>query len=909
MTPPDFRAESLSTMVGDLGKEIAPQAGPGPASLGDSQVRDLIAADVEAAILRWRADPEFHVQAAGVPAASMDDADVPAYATDCATRAALASFRPVTDGPAVATARFCLVTKRPHADSTATVLAIVGRALALGIHIHEIRQLGRFKGIGAKLYPAAYRYFCELPRDEATWTALANVFDRPAFQDIFGQSYSTSLVRSGHQAMVEFSLSSAELTALWEEGRQDIARENLACRYGRTAAEHLLGQQDSYPWFRGVAPFGIHRISPGLMAFAFRHERVDNGKPTIILNGHFPGLSELFSEQSVVIQAGITQTGPQIAHVRRWLVGDDNRPAACQPGSIRRDAQDGRFPSDSPVSPDSRMNVLHCSDGLLAGMIETRALFQQTGWEGELAEQLRASGLTDAELTELVAADPLVHVAGNYRRLTELTAGQGLSDCLQTITRFVPPVFGRTNGYASGMPLSYLSEGLTAAAGSQPEQTQWPKAARRSLSMAPARPQSLTEKDDQLGRELMGAGQLGVVIPSGGTGGRFGGYDRGESDLGRQKTLVPVFRLSGQARCALDVRVANTAHWQTETGGAIPVAVMGSPTNSGLLRSWNSERASLSGVQVITYQQHGTYRITSPDGPHPAGQAHPRWQDAIVRNHDGTPALKPPGNLGTLTCLALSGILERWDGAGIQFLAIANGDDVGFRLDPRILGYLYRHPAVDAVITAVPWGIRGQTLASGRRVSVRADASGWCLASTGEVGSLQRAGASTIEVRLGSHVSELVSPVLDGSGWLCEVATDRGWRLGVSERANWRHLPERDLLSTNQIYLRVAALRSLMGLGDYTDVPSAVARFVTQQPFLAERKTVQTDAGSFAAVQASQAMSSIFQQLSVVPLRISRAVSPGQYGGYAPLKVPSDVAFAQLFLDCSASSGDQLRFS
>jgi hypothetical protein len=208
----------------------------------------------------------------------------------------------------------------------------------------------------------------------------------------------------------------------------------------------------------------------------------------------------------------------------------------------------------------------------------------------------------------------------------------------------------------------------------------------------------------------------------------------------------------------------------------------------------------------------------------------------------------------------------------------------------------------------VPWGVRGEVLTGRGPRQVRADASGWCQVEELGGGRLRYGGRSVPEVLLDDEVLPLVSPSFDVGGLLREVATSAGWRTTVTEGTRSRTFNSDDLFSTNQIYLRVSALRRTIGLDDHYDVPSAVASFVDRQPFQAERKVVTTGGTKIEALQLSQAISGMMQEISVVPVQVSRSASAGQYGGHSSLKMNSDVSFAQLLLDDLAIEGDQLAW-
>jgi hypothetical protein len=289
------------------------------------------------------------------------------------------------------------------------------------------------------------------------------------------------------------------------------------------------------------------------------------------------------------------------------------------------------------------------------------------------------------------------------------------------------------------------------------------------------------------------------------------------------------------------------------------------------------------------------------------GRAGYRWIDQILRYADGSPSLKPPGNLGLLTCLLLSGTLSKWVERGIEILAIASGDDVGFRLDPALLG-LFGDPTIDAVVVGVPWGVRGTVAGHGTEWRVRGEVSGECLAETGQSGQLQAApgSASRWRVTFEDCEYELGSSKLDRGGAICELPAGKGWRVGVAEAVAPTDFDVWPLYSTNQMYLRVSAL--LRTIGTSTDEASAEALepFLAAQPFYAERKAVDLNGVTEQALQISQGFNDILRQMKVRPVLGSRFGDPVGRGGFAPLKGPEDIRFAQHLLDSFARRGDDL---
>ena len=834
-------------------------------------------------------------------AAWLQESDITAFATECISKAEKPAVAE-SESPVHASAelaQFCLVAKQPHICNRDSAIAVASRLLAFGAEIGEIRELSASGGTVARtLYPAAHRYFTGLPDSPAVWAALAARFDNDDYESIFGRRYSPASVVCGAQALAETGLTAAELTQVWEEGRQPISARTVRAWYGAAAADVVVGGgADSYPWFRGPLPLGIQRLSSGVVAFALRHERIRGGAPVIVLNGHFPGLAELF-DRAIVIEAGLPAAGPGISQVRRWVVGDDNRPGKCAPGTIRRDAVDGVFRGDSDLPVDSRRNLIHCSDGLLAGLIECQTLLRRPDPGGALTARLRARGLTGEEIHGLVAADPLIRVQGTDQRLTALTRGQQLEECADTIIGAVPPVFGAANGFANGVTFSGLGTQLQQLVGRDQLPVAPPPV--RPLGQPVLRRADLAAIAVQAGLGVIGAGGAALVVPVAGTGGRFGGYDVPESHRSRQKAMLPVFTVGGRARSSLDIRLANAAYWRHRTGGRLPVAVMAGPTNVALAREWCADVQSAGVPDLSVYQQHGAYRIRA-DAPAPAGDMEPRWIDRILRREDGSPDLKPAGNLGMLTCLVLSGLLESWAAGGVEYLVIANGDDVAFRIEPGALGVLAGRPELDAIVGVVPWRLRGHLMEGSDPVQIRGDVSGWCVADSGEYGALRPVPSGGWQVTVGDRRGILRDPRLESGGKVCERWTPDGWRAGVVEVRDPAPADGLSLFSTNQMYLRVAAVQRALELAAGQDVVDAVRRFVSAQPFSAERKRIASGDRQEEALQVSQGVHEVLRHLQVAALSLAA-------GGYAPLKHPQDTVFAQIAVDDLARSGDALLF-
>lgn len=325
-----------------------------------------------------------------------------------------------------------VVTKAPHGCGATATAAIVARCAAFGLHVRRIEQIppGAASAVAQTLYVDAWVFFRAVPRSDSTWSAIEQKFANAQFETVFGEAFRRSMVLPAADVLRDNDMTDDELADIWNEGRNPIDGSVLSRRYGDSVATLLTGEGSSYDWYRGPWPIGVHRIAPSLFAFALRHERLYAGAPVIVLNGNFLLLSSLFTSSNAddgrcsVIAVTIPAGSATVSQVRSWLIGEYDDPAECWPGTIRHDARDRRFPSASgaPVHPWS--NVVHCSDGYLAGLIETRGLLDTNG-DSELHARLVDQGYDPEELRRFVLADPVIRSPAGLRHMTQQTKGLG----------------------------------------------------------------------------------------------------------------------------------------------------------------------------------------------------------------------------------------------------------------------------------------------------------------------------------------------------------------------------------------------------------------------------------------------------------------------------------------------------
>jgi hypothetical protein len=804
--------------------------------------------------------------------------------------------------------------------------------LAFGVEVWSASPVERSPlDMATELYPLTARYFAERPSESSVlWQKLRDRFAVNEFKVVFGQSFDEKMVLPAQQVLHESGLDMASFSKIWHDGRLPLPCTDLTRRYGpatcrllvgapgRSLAKRHLGhtrlhsavaqclqlRPPEHTWFGCALPLGIQRIGPGLMAFALRHERIAGGQPVVILNGHFSGLASLFDDRTPVVEIGLPSWA-SLDDLRRWVIGSAARPELCQAGSIRRDALKGRFPVDDARPLDPQANAVHCSDGLVAGLRERVALLGRSP-TGALADRLVAGGLTADEISEVVLADPLVGPPDRLRHLTDLTRGQDVEQCAATVLRYVPAVFGEPNGRASGVRLSTFTRTVRGFVDSGGDVRRFPDVAeRRRRPVGPvAQVAELDDGHEDLGRAALRAGAVGLLVPAGGTGGRFGGYGLAEDDPRRHKPLAPVLHVGGSPTCALDIRLANACSWRAELQGSLRVAVMASATNAAAIDAWRDRWVERGVDGLETYTQRGVYRLTLAGVAELVAHGRiERWADHVLRDAGGRPSLKPFGALGCLTAFALDGRYERWREAGVETLVIGNADDAAFRLDPRVLGHLDRE-GLDAVVLGVPQGFRARVpLSTGHDLELRGDASGWCVDHRGRTCFLEPLEDGRARVICEGTVLGTTTPSIDVGGVLGEVERAGGWGLAVVEGLDPAAALEiGSLFSANQLYLRCRALDPFLARGH-----EGVADLIDALPTFAEHKIV----GDTTAVQFVQPVAGVLRVLDpnrVGALAMQRAPVAGQRGGYGAMKERADVPFTQHMLDTLAARPDDLLF-
>jgi hypothetical protein len=754
-----------------------------------------------------------------------------------------------------------IVTKAPHTGSDETVIEILARCLAFGVTVKRVtrKKSADADNIAHALYPDVWLNYIRMPTGASTWSIIDRMFDNSDYTFIFGTHYRRTAVITGHQACSDNDLTHDDLMSIWQTGREPLTRSTAIASYGARAASVLFppGGGDTYQWYRGPFPIGIQKITSNLMAFALRHERLYDGRPVIVLNGHFTLLSQRFrgagDRGATVVELALGDR-LEIQDVRTQLIGGSDQPEECLTGSIRRDAYDGFFYTDAPgdrVVPWA--NAVHASDGYLAGALEAAAILGQAE-AGAMRRRLADLGYASAEIDKLIMKDPVVSSHGEEQRLTKRTAMLSMDQCTAVIKRWFPPLGTAPSPPASAYLLSELVE--SAGAGQLRVTLNQPHPEPGSRRPTPTSTRDCVDLPESLaarGQALIAADGFGLLIPLAGSGGRFGGYHVAEGSGRRLKPLLPIFRLGREAVSSLDIRAAHARFLSMHNKTTVPLLLSCSHLTDSIAREWATGNLDLE-IELARVPEMYRIKVNPQDV---AANSPVNGADDILRDLDGAPLLKPSGSIGMFMAAIHGGVLERWKRRGVQVVAAANADDVAFRVDPRIVGMFAASAELDAVILTVP-------------------------------------------------LESCDTPSPRG-GLLRERPADRGWSAYIEEHACPVNGSSEEQFNTNQVYFRV---ESLCGLADEALAQGGGLDAIRRRlPLYFEVKHVPVGNRQVGALHAYQTYADVLRLLpAVTPLSMTRNPRTGQPRGYAPLKSQSDVEAAQTVLDAIGAVGDELGF-
>ena len=188
------------------------------------------------------------------------------------------------------------------------------------------------------------------------------------------------------------------------------------------------------------------------------------------------------------------------------------------------------------------------------------------------------------------------------------------------------------------------------------------------------------------GLEALQAGELALVVLTGGMATRFGGVVKGTVEAVDGKSFLELKLAQGREVAAA---------LETE----IPVALMTSFATDEAVREFVTRREL---PEPLFFSQSVSLRL-EPDG-------------SLFRGGDGRVSLYSPGHGGFLEAFRRSGTLDRLRERGVRSVMVSNVDNLGARVDPAVLG---AHRLAGRRVTAEVASKAGDTGGAPARVNGR----------------------------------------------------------------------------------------------------------------------------------------------------------------------------------------------
>lgn len=164
------------------------------------------------------------------------------------------------------------------------------------------------------------------------------------------------------------------------------------------------------------------------------------------------------------------------------------------------------------------------------------------------------------------------------------------------------------------------------------------------------------------GLGLLAEGRAALAVLAGGMATRMGGV---------VKALVPAL----PGRTFLDLRLAERRSLERKVGRDVPLWLMTSAATDAAIREALGKE--LDGYRTAVFPQRLSLRLTS-DG-------------ALFRDASGNPSHHAPGHGDFVDSLRSSGLLGKFISNGGATVSMANLDNLGATLDPRVLGVHAEH--------------------------------------------------------------------------------------------------------------------------------------------------------------------------------------------------------------------------
>ncbi|MCB4756299.1 MAG: hypothetical protein LHV69_04590 [Elusimicrobia bacterium] len=360
-----------------------------------------------------------------------------------------------------------LILKPPHGFNRDVVREILRRLVYFGYQVEGVRVLdGRFLDERKQMLNTLYQQHTEGFYEESVPSAVVEEVERiynvPIFKKVFGEPFRRDMVVSGDQLAKRFDLKWDEMADMWHEGLRPITREEFQARH------HLQKDIPIPPeaWIRGSGrdlidssqkglPYGMNKMKSMASRYAMpvrvRDPATGQTRTMIVINGHVPGLLNLFTESvkpgetPKTIAFRIRNTGTSSAGwstLRNEFHGANNPRQNAKAGSFRRDATLGMvpIPVDDRILISAERNVTHLSAGPLESMVETATAFFSWAMESTaFGALLLREGYSPDDLKALSTNPRVALVEGPPKTVFELTHEKDSEAALAILKNVFPP--------------------------------------------------------------------------------------------------------------------------------------------------------------------------------------------------------------------------------------------------------------------------------------------------------------------------------------------------------------------------------------------------------------------------------------------------------------------------------------
>lgn len=629
-----------------------------------------------------------------------------------------------------------------------------------GIRILSGKHLSQHEEMLEGLYYEAFSGYMHGITSESVMRRVEEIYNHPDFERFFGCKFDRSMIIPAHDLVKKYGFTEDEVTAFWAPSRFPISVGDFERRYnvkvrivdkndllgglanGEVAIPRNLTLEEDgvlkIDWFEHKLPWGVNKVSQGTGVLAIVDPRVNNSRPTIVVNGYLPGLFDNFKNPDNKLTIAFllmrsSASSATLKNIRENFLGDENMPDRNPKGTVRRDAFDGLFtiPEDMRSQLRGNNNLMHVSTSFFEVVKESMSIFGLSVEETAFGQLLLHNGYSKEQI-EYLLKNPKIR--RNNSGLLEdvalfaLTNKLDTDKALEVVLTYFPPY--RTDDAMATPSVSFEQHRKLIETASLAKN----RLRQSQIKPASVRPMDIERLDAQeretcrlRGEELLDKGKVAVVIAAGGEGGRRIGYDVGDATL-RDKihnTILDLQIADKTVKANLaEIRVAHIKGMQQGRKRHMPVMIMGNDRNLGhIMQLWKeADFYGLDYLDLAFYSQNGIYRFNPSRedvlksknliavlkknhelriqlGLMPKGapfDVHHTVTELIARNGDvgeffrtdeGIVSTKPCGHIEMLIQPFINGTIASLAERDCEVLVMPNGDDMGFHLDPAKIGY------------------------------------------------------------------------------------------------------------------------------------------------------------------------------------------------------------------------------